>query len=78
MADAADDHHHGEMDIHEQVHTYRAFLDITKWFCLVLAVTLVFFIMLFSTGVGFLGSAASAFILLVIGVVALSSKPKPH
>lgn len=78
MAETADDYHHGEMDIHEQVHTYHAFLGMTKWFCLALAVTLVFFIVLFSTKVGFLGSAASAVVLLAIGVFALRSKPKPH
>lgn len=78
MAETADDYHHGEMDVHEQVHTYHAFLGMTKWFCLALAVTLVFFITLFSTEVGLPGSAVSALVLMVIGIVALRSKPKPH
>ena len=78
MADTADDHQHGEMDIHEQVHTYHAFLGMTKWFCLALAVTLVFLVVLTSTKVGFVGAAASAVVLLAIGVFALSGKSKPH
>ena len=78
MAETAGDYHRGEMDIHEQVSTYHAFLGISKWFSLALAVTLVFFVLLFTTGVGFLGAAASAFVLLVLGVLFLREKRKPH
>lgn len=78
MAETADDYQHGEMDIHEQVHTYHAFLGMTKWFCLALAVAIVFLVVLFSTKVGFLGAAASAVVLLVLGIFALRGKSKPH
>lgn len=75
MAEPAGDYHRGEMDIHEQSSTYTAFLGMTKWGCLALAVGLVFFIMLFCTKAGFLGAAAAAFILLVVGIVAFTMKP---
>jgi hypothetical protein len=78
MADMADDHHHGEMDIHEQVSTYHAFLSFAKWGCLAMAVALVFLIVMFSTDAGFLASAVSAVVLLAIGIFFLREKPKPH
>lgn len=76
MAGPAGDYHRGEMDIHEQAATYSAFLTLSKWGSLALAVGILFFTLLFAVGAGFLGSAASAFVLLVIGVLVLRSKPK--
>jgi hypothetical protein len=42
MANPASDYHRGEMDIHEQVSTFHAFIGMSKWFCLALASVLVF------------------------------------
>jgi hypothetical protein len=77
MAKPAADYHRGEMDIHEQKTTYLGFLAMSKWGSLALAVVLVWAVMCFCTKAGFLGSAAAAFILLVVGVLALRSKPQP-
>ena len=76
MAGPAGDYHRGEMDIQEQVSTYHAFLNLSKWGSLVMAVGILFFAMLFSTEAGFIASAAAAFVVLVVGFVLLRSKPK--
>ena len=78
MAEQADDYHRGEMDIHEQANTYVAFLRISKWFSLVLAVSILFLVVLFSTETGFIGAAGAAFVLLVLGIFFLREKPKAH
>jgi hypothetical protein len=76
MAGPAGDYHRGEMDIHEQVSTYRAFLMLAKWGSLVMAVGILFFALLFSTETGIVGSFVSAVVLLAVGFVLLRSKPK--
>ena len=76
MAGPAGDYHRGEMDIQEQVSTYKAFLALSKWGSLVLAVGILFFALLFSTETGFVGSFVAAAVLLVVGFVLLRSKPK--
>ena len=76
MAEPAGDYHRGEMDVSEQAATYAAFLTLSKWGSLVLAVGVLFFTMLFSTQAGFIGSAAAAFIVLVVGILLLRAKPK--
>lgn len=76
MAGPAGDYHRGEMDIQEQVSTYHAFLNLSKWGSLILAAGILFFAMLFSTKAGFIASAASAFVVLVVGFLVLRSKPK--
>jgi len=79
MAGPASDYHRGEMDIHEQTRTYHSFLVLTKWGALALMVGLLFFSLLFAVGAGFIGSAASAVVLLVLGIVFLREKRKsPH
>lgn len=77
MAEPASDYHRGEMDIHEQVSTFHAFIGMTKWGCLALASALVFVIMLFCTKVGFLPAAISGLVLLVIGIFALRERRAP-
>jgi hypothetical protein len=77
MAGDDTEYHRGEMDIHEQARTYHSFLVLTKWGSLVLITGLLFFVLLFAVGVGFLGAAASAFVLLVLGIVLLREKRKP-
>ena len=74
MAKPAADYHHGDMDIHEQQTTFHAFLGLTKWGSLALAVTLVTLVLWFCTKVGFLGAAVTGVVLLAIGVFALRDK----
>jgi hypothetical protein len=78
MAEQADDYHRGEMDIQDHVKTYHAFLAMAKWFSLVLAVSILFLVVLFSTEAGFLGAAGAAVVVLVLGIFFLREKPKPH
>lgn len=75
MAEPAGDYHRGEMDIHEQAATYSAFLTLSKWGSLALAVGVLFFAMLFCTEAGFIASAISSLVLLVAGIFLLRSKP---
>ncbi len=74
MAGPASDYHRGDMDIQEQVSTFHLVMGITKWGSLTIAVGLLFFTLLFCTDTGFMGSAVSAIVLLVIGVFALRSR----
>jgi len=76
MAGQPSDHHRGEMDIHEQQRTYHAFLVLSKWGSLLIIVGVLFFSMLFAVKAGFLGSAATAFVVLVLGIVLLREKKK--
>jgi len=77
MAGPSGDYHRGEMDIHEQSRTYHSFLVLSKWGSLAIIVGLLFFSLLFAVGVGFIGSAATAFVVLVLGIVGLREKKKP-
>ncbi|WP_395670867.1 aa3-type cytochrome c oxidase subunit IV [Phenylobacterium sp.] len=74
MADATNDYHRGEMDIAEQVSTYGLVMGITKWGSLATAVLVLWLTLFFCTETGFLGSSAAAFVLLVVGVLALKKK----
>ncbi|HET9160324.1 MAG TPA: aa3-type cytochrome c oxidase subunit IV [Caulobacteraceae bacterium] len=75
MAGPAGDYHRGEMDIHEQRDTFHAFLGLTKWGSLAMAVTLVFLVLTFATKAGWLAGVVSAAVILAIGIFALRSKP---
>jgi hypothetical protein len=77
MAEPAADYHRGEMEIHEQESTYHAFLGMTKWGSLALAVSLITLVLWFCTKVGFLGAAATGVVLLALGVFALRDKAGP-
>ena len=59
MAKAPTDYHRGEMDIQEQTATYSAVMAMTKWGSLALTSVLLFVILWFCTGTGFLGSAST-------------------
>ncbi len=74
MAGASSDYHRGSMDIAEQTSTYHLVMGMTKWGSLVIAAGILFFTLLFCTHTGFLGSAASAIVMLVIGVLVLREK----
>jgi thiamine transporter ThiT len=71
MAGQASDYHRGEMDIHEQVATFRLIMNITKWGSLVIAAALLFLVLWFCTGAGFLAGLVSGIVVLVLGSLLL-------
>jgi hypothetical protein len=74
MATQGGDYTRGEMIVEEHERTYSGFLKLTKWGSLYLAALLVFLVLWFCTGAGFLGGLISAVVLLVVGTLALSEK----
>ncbi|MGZ6013461.1 MAG: aa3-type cytochrome c oxidase subunit IV [Caulobacteraceae bacterium] len=74
MAGQASDYHRGEMDIHEQVSTSHLVMGITKWGSLVLASLLLFLVLWFCTGAGFLGGLVTAGVVAVLGILLLRSR----
>lgn len=77
MAESASEYHRGEMDIHAQQDTFKGFIKMTKWGSLALAVSVLFFVVLFCTPAGFLSAAISAVVLLVLGITLLREKSGP-
>lgn len=75
MDDTADDFHHGEMPVTEQVHTYALFGKLTKWGALHVAVLLVIFVLWFCTGAGFFAGLIAGLVVLAAGIFFLRSKP---
>lgn len=65
------DYHRGDMNIAEQSATYELVMGMTKWGSLAISSGLFFFVLLFCTKTGFFGSAISAVVMLVIGIVLL-------
>ncbi|MGZ6004395.1 MAG: aa3-type cytochrome c oxidase subunit IV [Caulobacteraceae bacterium] len=74
MAGPASEYHRGEMDIHEQVSTFHLVMGITKWGSLVLASLLLFLVLWFCTGAGFLGGLVTAGVVAVLGILLLRSR----
>lgn len=70
----ASEYHRGDMDIHEQEATYDAFMGLTKWGSLAIAVALVMLTLWFCTPAGFLGGLIPGLVLLVLGIVFLREK----
>lgn len=75
MADHAAEHHHGDMNIAEQVRTYEVFGALSKWGSLAIAALLVLLVLWFCTSAGFLAGLISAVILVAVGIVFLRDKP---
>ena len=75
MAEHATDHSHGQMDIREQEASFHGFMLMTKWGSLAVAVIVLFATMNFCTKTGWVGSAFSAILLLVLGIFFLREKP---
>ena len=73
MDGQASDYHRGEMDIHEQVSTFRLIMNITKWGSLVIASGLLFLVLWFCTGAGFLAGLISGIVVFVLGSLLLRS-----
>jgi len=78
MAQPSSDYQRGEMDIQEQSATYDAFMGMTKWGSLILTAGLLFFILLFCTEAGFMGSLVSAVAVSVIGFLLLRGSKEAH
>ncbi len=71
---AAHDHVHGQMEISEQAKTWAVFKVIAKWCTFAVSVLLVFLVLWFCTGSGFLGALVGAAAVAVIGVASLRKK----
>jgi hypothetical protein len=65
------EYHHGEMNVDEQAATFRGFVRVMVWCCALLAVTLVFLTLHFTTvGLGWFPALGAAFVLgILIGLV---------
>jgi hypothetical protein len=72
--DAHADYHRGDMDIHEQVHTWTVFKLFAKWGSLITGVGLLFLTMWFCTNTGFIGSFITAVVLMAIGILVLRER----
>jgi len=76
MATHDADYTRGEMIIEEHEKTYSGFLKLTKWGSLYLAGILLFLVLWFCTGAGFLGGLVTGVVVLVLGTLVLSEKHK--
>ena len=63
-----------EMEITEQVSTYRFFNGLVKWGSLAVAVAVLFLTMLFCAHTGFIPAAVVSLVVLVAGLVGLRKK----
>lgn len=77
MADHHDDseYEHGQMDVHQQQHSYDLFASLTKWCSLYLAITLVFLVILTCTKLGFITALVAAVVVAAAGWFMLKKKP---
>ena len=77
MADHHDDseYEHGQMDVHQQQHSYELFASLTKWVSLHFAVILVFLVILTCTKLGFVTALVTAVVVAVLGWLMLKKKP---
>ena len=75
MAGHDSDYQRGGMDIAEQTATFNLVMGLTKWGSLYAAAILLFFVLLFCTHIGFMGSAIWAVVVAVAGTLLLRDKP---
>ena len=75
MAGKAAEYHRGDQDIHEQQATFHLVMGITKWGSLIIAATVLFLVLWFCTGTGFLGAAFTGAVVLALGITFLRSPP---
>lgn len=68
------EHHRGDMEITEQRATYHAVMGLTKWSSLAVAVLLVFLVLTFATGAGWLTALIVSVVLTAAGVFFLRDK----
>ncbi len=75
MAEHASDYTRGEMDIEAHKASFHAFVLMSKWGSLSIAVGLLFFAMWFCTQAGVLAAFVSAAVVAVVGTLILREKP---
>ena len=63
-----------EMEITEQVSTYRAFNGMAKWGSLAIAALVLFLVLCFCTPAGFWPAAIVSLLLVAVGIFALRKK----
>jgi hypothetical protein len=78
MADHGAAHHRGEMDISHHVSTFNLFIGMTKWGSLGVTALVAFLALMFCTQAGFMGAAAVAVVLTIVGVVLLRERADAH
>jgi archaellum biogenesis protein FlaJ (TadC family) len=78
MAEPSSEYHHGDMDITEQQRTFRDSMIATKWAIVVLAALIAFLAIWFCTAAGFFSALITAFVIVVVGVVALRERRPAH
>lgn len=74
MAGHSSDYQRGAMDIAEQTATFHLVMGMTKWGSLYLASFLLLIVLWFCTATGFLGAAATAVVVAVLGTLLLRDK----
>lgn len=72
----ASEYQRGEMDISEHTATYGAFMGLTKWGSLAVAVALVVLTLWFCTPAGFFGGLIPGVVMTVLGIVYLREKKR--
>ena len=78
MANQVSDYHRGEMDVHMQVDTYQRVMEMTKWGSLVVGDSILFLVLWFCTGAGFMGALIAAVIIAALGVFLLRGGGGEH
>ena len=76
MSDAVTEFRPGEMDIRNQISTYRLFGSMMKWGSLAVAALVVMLVLWFCVGAGFWAGFLAAIVLVAVGVFFLRSKPR--
>ena len=74
MAGPSSDYQRGAMDIAEQTSTFELVMGMTKWGSLYVAALLLMLVLWFCTATGFIGAAATAAVVIVLGTVLLREK----
>jgi thiamine transporter ThiT len=72
------EYHHGDQDPSMNVSTYHAFMTLTKWFSLHVAVLIVMLSLWFCTEAGFFAGLISGIVVWALGMVFLRSKSGPQ
>jgi hypothetical protein len=76
MAEQAHTYKHGEMDIQANKASFHAFILMSKWGSLSVAAGVLFLVLWFCTGAGFITAFISAAIVAGLGYLLLREKPK--
>ena len=78
MAEHVSDYTHGQMDIHQQQASFHAFMNMTKWGSLIVAVVVLFSSIMFCTTAGFLGAVVPAVVVAAVGIFLLRDGGASH